>query len=436
MGERINIQNLIDLLAEKKGLSKKEAERFLKEMFGLIEEALEKEQYLKIKGFGTFKLIAVDSRESVNVNTGERIEIQGHTKISFTPEASLRDQINKPFAHFETIILNEGTVFDDLSQTDDVPDSSDDSLSVNEEEQTELQDLKVDEEIQIKEEDQKNEEIEQIKDDTEFIPQVEMEVQEIAAPEIQNDQSVSVSEEFVVSEVETKVEEALIDTQEYVAKNVEPIAEESKVEEEEEKEKQNVKDDVIEKKSLLIEDLILEAKAENEVSKNYGRDYSLAYLIVVVVFVLVFLAGVFTYIYSPDFVMNILSGPQQSEQQFGVAAVKSDSINTVAKQRKDSLVLIKAEEDKIKNDTTTTMISGLAEVNASLQPDSTRYKIVGTMETYTVKAGDGLMKISKHFYESKNLWPYIVKFNPKIRKSPNSIAQGTVLFIPALRDKK
>ena len=77
-------------------------------MFDLIEETLATEKYVKVKGLGPFKLTEVDSRESVNVNTGERIEIQGHTKVSFTPDTSMKDLINKPFAHFETVILNDG----------------------------------------------------------------------------------------------------------------------------------------------------------------------------------------------------------------------------------------------------------------------------------------------------------------------------------------
>jgi Bacterial nucleoid DNA-binding protein len=137
MGERINIQNLIDLFAEKKGLSKKDAENFLKEFFALIEKALETDKYVKIKGFGTFKLIDVDSRESVNVNTGERFQIQGHTKISFTPEASLRDQINKPFSHFETVILNEGVDFEGMSVTDEISDNEDET-GVSFEEENEI----------------------------------------------------------------------------------------------------------------------------------------------------------------------------------------------------------------------------------------------------------------------------------------------------------
>lgn len=113
MNEKLNIQDLIDLLAEKHGMGKKDAESFVKEFFLLVEESLEKDKYVKIRGLGTFKLIDVESRESVNVNTGERIEIQGHTKVSFTPEPSLKEVINKPFSHFETVVLNENTVLED-----------------------------------------------------------------------------------------------------------------------------------------------------------------------------------------------------------------------------------------------------------------------------------------------------------------------------------
>ena len=113
MSEKVTIQDIIELLAEKHSMTKKDAEIFVKGMFELIEEALVTEKYVKVKGLGTFKLTEVESRESVNVNTGERIEIQGHTKISFTPDSSMKDLINKPFAHFETVILNENTKLED-----------------------------------------------------------------------------------------------------------------------------------------------------------------------------------------------------------------------------------------------------------------------------------------------------------------------------------
>lgn len=113
MNEKLNMQDLSAMLVSKHLLTKEEADNFIKEFFSLIENALERERYVKIRGLGVFKLIEVEPRESVNINTKERFEIPGYTKISFTPDNTLRDVINKPFAHFETVVLNENVVFDE-----------------------------------------------------------------------------------------------------------------------------------------------------------------------------------------------------------------------------------------------------------------------------------------------------------------------------------
>lgn len=105
MNERLNMQDLTDELAESHGMSRRNAESFVRDFFVLIAEALERDKYVKVKGFGTFKLIEVDTRESVDVNTGEHIEIQGHNRVSFTPDPTLKDAVNKPFSAFETVVL-------------------------------------------------------------------------------------------------------------------------------------------------------------------------------------------------------------------------------------------------------------------------------------------------------------------------------------------
>ena len=125
MNEKKTIQNIIEILSEKQGMDKKDAELFVKGMFDLIEEALATEKYVKVKGLGTFKLTEVDSRASVDVNTGERIEIQGHTKISFTPDTTMKELINKPFSHFETVMLNEGVLLEDTPVVDEEVKSED-----------------------------------------------------------------------------------------------------------------------------------------------------------------------------------------------------------------------------------------------------------------------------------------------------------------------
>ena len=112
--DKIFLQDLADGLARRKSISKKDAEAFIRNVFDIIGQNLLADQLVKVKGFGTFKMITVDSRESINVNTGERITIDSHTKITFTPDAILRDRVNRPFADFETVVLNDDTKTEDM----------------------------------------------------------------------------------------------------------------------------------------------------------------------------------------------------------------------------------------------------------------------------------------------------------------------------------
>lgn len=109
---KVFLKDISLALAKKKGIDSAEAEEYLNVFFTVIEEALSAEKVVKIKGFGTFKLVEVRDRESVDVNTGERVVIEGHDKVTFTPENSLKELVNKPFSQFETVELNDGVEFD------------------------------------------------------------------------------------------------------------------------------------------------------------------------------------------------------------------------------------------------------------------------------------------------------------------------------------
>lgn len=110
---KMTIQDVSRVLSERKGLNKKDASNFVNLMFDIIQQALERDGIVKVKGLGTFKIIDVDARESVNVNTGERVLIEGHNKITFTPDSLLKELVNKPFSQFETVVLNDGVDFDE-----------------------------------------------------------------------------------------------------------------------------------------------------------------------------------------------------------------------------------------------------------------------------------------------------------------------------------
>ena len=114
MMERVSIQEIAAILVEKHGLRKKDAEAFVTTMFDLVKEGLASDRLVKIKGLGTFKTVEIEARESVNVNTGERVVIEGHEKITFTPDNTMKELVNKPFSQFETVVLNEGVTFDDM----------------------------------------------------------------------------------------------------------------------------------------------------------------------------------------------------------------------------------------------------------------------------------------------------------------------------------
>lgn len=124
---KFSLNTLGKLLADKSGLSQVEAELFIRKMFDVCNQGLDADKQVKIKWLGTFKVQATKDRESINVNTGERFTIEGRDKLTFTPDNILKEIVNKPFAQFETVVVNDGVDFDEIDekfgeeQTDDAP---------------------------------------------------------------------------------------------------------------------------------------------------------------------------------------------------------------------------------------------------------------------------------------------------------------------------
>lgn len=124
---KFSLNTLGKLLADKSGLSQVEAELFIRKMFDVCNQGLDADKQVKIKWLGTFKVLATKDRESINVNTGERFTIEGRDKLTFTPDNILKEIVNKPFAQFETVVVNDGVDFDEIDekfgeeQTEDAP---------------------------------------------------------------------------------------------------------------------------------------------------------------------------------------------------------------------------------------------------------------------------------------------------------------------------
>ena len=110
---KVMINDLAEVLMTKHGLGRREAQRFIETFVDVVQDGVEKDKLVKIRNLGSFKLIDVEARESVNVNSGERMTIDSHTKLTFTPDNAMKELVNKPFSQFETVVLNDGVEFDE-----------------------------------------------------------------------------------------------------------------------------------------------------------------------------------------------------------------------------------------------------------------------------------------------------------------------------------
>ena len=402
MNEKITLQDIINLLCEKQGISPKDSETFVRTMFDVIEEALTNEKYVKIKGLGTFKLTEVNSRESVHVNTGERIEIQGHSKVSFTPDPSMKELINKPFSHFETVVLNEGV---------------------------ELEDTAV-EEVEILETTDASETTIVIEETTPPAPSEEVistEETPIEEPVIE----VPAAEETIVEEI--VVEEEPIIEQPIVEEPIveepiieEPIAEEPITQEPEpeapvketieETKKEEEKTISIEEKEETHIPVIPQDKEKNEKSINrilWG---------VIVVLVLIILFGVYWMFFRSEETPEVKPVvPVQEEQMAEPAPVAEE------KPLEETLKIvqfIELSEEELRKE----RVPSFA--------DTLDYQIVGTQEEYTLQKGETIIRASVRFFGTKKFWPYIVKHNMDVLPDPDNIPAGIRIKIPKLVEKK
>ena len=201
---KYSIQQLATILVKKNGLSNDDATKFVNAIFDIVKEGLETDKIVKIKGFGNFKIIDVDPRESVNVNTGERVLINGHQKITFTPDSVMKEMVNRPFAQFETVVLNDGVDFSDIDKQTNSNENNDKQEEV-EDIQEETQEEEIQEEVQDIATEENN-----YKDNKDIIKE------EVTAEETPESPDEEIVEEAVEEEnvEETVVEEETEDTEE------------------------------------------------------------------------------------------------------------------------------------------------------------------------------------------------------------------------------
>lgn len=393
MNEKKNIQDLVDNLSESHGLSKRNADSFVKEFFNLIEEALERDKYVRIKGLGTFKLINVDSRESINVNTGERFEIQEHTKISFTPEPALKETINKPFSHFETVVLNEKTVLEDTP--------------------------------------------EEVVSDAQ--PSIESTIEPnpiVSTPEPAVPSEFQVHPPIIESET---IAEKPADVREPIVR--EPVFDETMA----------MPASSLQPRKPFDEEEYRDR--EPSTMKYFIGIVSMVIILCVAALAFIYFPDLYDLLRPKKSVpmkepVPVLMPDTMRQQAEPLTAMQPiDTLQEVAPAT-DSLPQPDSkpiETVKVVPQTTSQVVpqkepqkESQKESKATAQPiipDSSSYSIVGTETTYTIKEGETLTRVALRFWGTKKLWPYLVKHNPTIITNPNHVPYGTTIKIPKLEKK-
>ena len=203
------LQLIADAVAKKHKITVKEAEKFVSAIFDVVNEGLKTDKLVKVKGLGTFKVQAVKPRESVNVNTGERVLIEGHEKVSFTPDATMKELVNKPFAQFETVVLNDGVDFADIESKSDDEEKAEntDEIVVSAEEIADSDEEKVETKEEITAEIIDEKPAEEVPQQAVEIPMVAVEAKEEIAEEREEGQKAVIEEKETVVEVKAEAVE-------------------------------------------------------------------------------------------------------------------------------------------------------------------------------------------------------------------------------------
>lgn len=408
MNEKITLQELVELFARKCQWNEADAELFVKEFLALIEEALARDKYVKVKGLGTFKLINIEARKSVDVNTGEAIEIKGHTRVSFIPEAGLRDQINKPFAHFQSVLLKDEVHFADLPEEGGLPDGTEEEVESDVAEET----------------------VENVSSSPE-------QKSEEACPEIAAAPSVEEKEEL--ADTEAVVQEGTVSETDVTA----PERKNEELQEEPTTETTPETDEVPEKS-------VAEQAAETvEPVKREEKERHFPWcMIASVLLVGIFIGGLITWAltsgrrYVPEEVVEYLmqqEGKQKpvpvvpdSVQVADTLTAKVDSSQVQPSDTVNKEKVVSGAPEKPEKAEKTAAVPAKRETLA----DTVEYQITGTQTSYTLRPGESLVRVALKFYGNKKLWPYLVKHNKSIIKNPDNVPVGTTIQIPQLTPKK
>lgn len=386
---KITLQALSDMMASNGACSKTTSEAFVRNFFSVLKEALQKDNIIKIKGFGTFKLVVVAARESVNVNTGERVSIAEYNKITFTPDKALKERVNKPFAQFDTIPVDD----------EDIEIIEGTAQEVGEEVPVETP----------------------VEKPVENVPVV---VEPVVAEEPVAEAPVAKEEEApviapLISEPSPKVAEP-IDFEEpeaapapepepVVEEKAEPVAEPAPEPVAEDKTEEKIETEPEPEPQPAV------PEAEETPKKKSRKGCIIVSIILGVILVAALVAGAY-YLGS----QHVLESPAEVQKP----VVKVDTLTKVD--------TVQAPAPKV--DAVADSLAQLREKAANFeQVEGGEYLIVGTKTYRKMKANYTLTRLTVHVYGDKKYLPYVIKYNNI--KNPDMVPIGTRLRFPELIEK-
>lgn len=396
MNNRFTLQDMAGLLATQTGRTKKDSEEFLRTLINVISEGVFDDRLVKVKGLGTFKIIEVEDRESINVNTGKRFVIPGHYKFNFSPDKDLKELVNKPFSFFDTTEINNEEKLQQLVAT------TEENIETGEEEEEREDEIVIQPPISPLEATVtklskivEKEPLDPIKEeDTEVsLPKTVEETKAIIAEE-------SETEEDGPKEItEYPVEEPVSD--EYTLPTIDPVKQQKLLEQEDIKDSQNIEEpheEEKEKEQLSSGKEIPKSDYRNvKSSSNKGNKTILIIILILLIGAIALLAYLFM---------------SQAKQENPITLPQ---VETTVEP-----TTLPGEEDNIDDQ------QEVENLTAQAPLDTTK-----ALAKIIIEPGSRLTLLALDYYGHKIFWVYIYEYNKNVIDDPNNVPVGTELVIPA-----
>ena len=441
MNNKVTFPELVEQVAQYANTSKRMSELFLKELFATISQSLIDGESVKVKGIGTFKLTEVSPRKSVDVNTGEEIEIPGHKKLSFAPDKDMAEAINQPFMHFETEILDDDVTDDQLAAIDagepteapaeaaPVEEETDDTAAT--EAPAAEAPVAAEEEVVMPPVFVAPVEEPETEAEAPVEPSEEVPAEEEALAKVPVQEPADEPEEETVSEEEAEIEE---ETKPEPVTEVEPSAEAEPEDEAEDTEVEGESE--AEAEGEMVSEELADERVGQEIDKRRITRRSLleGFVVGVVTTLIVTLFAYRLYLmkgyeatpadeepFTEHVATDSVETPEQALAENSTEA-DADKQKTAEEQKKADEEKKKAEEEKKKAEEEKQKTEAAKPTTANVA--------AGT--TDTIKPGTNLYRMSRKHYGSDKFWVYIYEENKAKYPNPNTIPVGAVLHIPQL----